>query len=94
MSISATPETFLETLERIGITAAPKAYIDPQLVRRWGYLEVDAFVRANGHQFIREHGNVYGRLKLVPLEPAAPAPVLRLITRSDHAAVTGSRRAA
>ncbi len=44
-----------------------------------------------GYEFKREHGNVYGRLQLVPIK-ASPMPMLRLITRSDHAAVHGGRR--
>lgn len=44
-----------------------------------------------GYEFERELGNVYGKLQLVPIE-ASPMPVIRLITRSDHAAVHGGRR--
>jgi len=44
-----------------------------------------------GYEFKREHGNIYGRLRLVPAA-ATPAPVMRLVTRSDHAAVHGGRR--
>ncbi len=43
-----------------------------------------------GYEFKREHGNIYGRLQLVPIA-ASPMPVIRLITRSDHAAVHGGR---
>lgn len=40
--------------------------------------------------FRHKGGNVYGRLQFVPIDNT-PAPVLRLVTRSDVAAVHGSK---
>lgn len=48
------------------------------------------FAQQYGYEFAREHGNIYGRLRLVPAA-ATSAPVMRLVTRSDHAAVHGGR---
>lgn len=53
--------------------------------------QLERFAQQHGYEFKREHGNIYGRLQLVPTT-ATPAPVMRLITRSDHAAVHGGRR--
>lgn len=54
------------------------------------FLSIERAAAKFGYEFEREHGNVYGRLQLVPIE-ASPMPMLRLITRSDHAAVHGGR---
>lgn len=89
-----TPETFTETLNRMGLADALEGFIAPERVRRWGFLEVERFVREHGYKFVREHGNIYGKLQLVPLEPVGVVPALRLITRSDHAAVYGRRKVA
>lgn len=81
----------LANLEHMGILDALEGFIVPERVRRWGFLEVEAFARQHGYQFVREHGNIYGRLMLVPLEPVS-VPALRVITRSDHAAAVPSRK--
>ncbi len=88
MNNTTHPETFRETLERMGLADLLETFIAPKRGRRWGFNEVERFARQNGYVFVREAGNVYGALKLVP---ATPAPVLRIITRSDHAAVFPSR---
>lgn len=80
-------------LEHLGITDALHGFIAPERVRRWGYLEVESFVREHGYGFVREHGNIYGRLMLVPLEPVS-VPAFRVITRSDHAAAVPPRKVA
>lgn len=54
------------------------------------FLSIERAAAKFGYHFDREHGNIYGRLQLVPIE-ASPLPVIRLITRSDHAAVHGGR---
>lgn len=82
----------LANLEHLGITDALEGFIAPERVRRWGYLEVERFVREYGYQFVREHGNIYGRLMLVPVAPRV-VPAFRVITRSDHAAVYGKKAA-
>lgn len=56
------------------------------------YRELERAAQRFGYAFKHEHGNAYGRLWLVPSAPVTPAPVMRLITRSDHAAVYGSRK--
>lgn len=53
--------------------------------------ELERYAAQYGYEFKREHGNIYGRLMLVLTVPV-PTPVLRLVTRSDVAAVHGSRR--
>ncbi len=94
MQYTPTPETFLATLERMGLADLLETFIAPERVHRWGFNDVETFAAENGYRFVREGNNVYGALQLVPAVPAAPAPVLRVITRSDHAAVYGTRRAA
>ena len=57
------------------------------------YLEIERAAARFGLRFAHEGGNVYGRLTLVPVSTTA-APKLRVVTRSDVAAVHGSRRVA
>ena len=57
------------------------------------YQEIARVAEQFDLEFKHEHGNVYGRLQLVPVS-TTPAPALRLITRSDHAAQVSSKRAA
>lgn len=57
------------------------------------YGEISRAAARFGLEFKHRDGNIYGALKLEPVS-TDPAPVLRLITRSDVAAVHGSRRAA
>ncbi len=92
MDVSSVPAELAETLERMGLRDVLDGYIAPERVRRWGFLDVERFAAKYGYEFRREHGNIYGRLHLVPTAMTAPAPVLRLVTRSDVAAVHGSRR--
>lgn len=95
MHDTTAPEAFIATLEHLGIADALQGYIAPERVRRWGCLEVEAFAQEHGYCFARENGNLYGKLMLVPVEAtAAPAPVLRVVTRSDVAAVYPSRKVA
>ncbi len=93
-SITPTHPTALETaLATIGLADL----LGPDFIarRRIGvrYREIAAAAARFGYGFRHEFGNVYGALKLEPVDPT-PAPVLRLITRSDHAAVHGSKRRA
>jgi len=55
------------------------------------FLEIERAAAKFGYEFRREHGNIYGRLWLVPTT-TTPTPVMRLVTRSDVAAVHGGRR--
>jgi hypothetical protein len=87
------PAELTATLARMGLADALDGYIAPKRVRRWGFLSVERFAASHGYAFERRGGNLYGALRLVPAV-AAPAPKMRVITRSDHAAVHGSRRAA
>lgn len=57
------------------------------------YTEISRAAEKFGYGFKHEHGNVYGKLRLEPLDPT-PTPVLWIITRSDVAAVYGSKRRA
>ncbi len=87
------PAPLTERLERMGLSDLLETFVAPERVRRWGFLSVERFAASYGYTFKREHGNLYGKLMLVPIS-TAPAPALRVITRSDHAAVYGSRRVA
>ena len=57
------------------------------------YTEIARVAEQFDLEFKHRDGNVYGALMLVPVS-TTPAPALRLITRSDHAAVVSSKRAA
>jgi hypothetical protein len=86
------PAELVETLERIGLTEMLSGYVPrAHIVRRVNWHEFERYVRAQGYQVALENGNLYGR---VGLRPATAAPKLRVVTRSDVAAVHGSRRAA
>jgi len=54
------------------------------------FLMLERLAARHGYRFEREQGNVYGRLRLVP-STTTPAPMMHMITRSDHAAVHGGR---
>lgn len=87
------PAELVETLTRMGLGDLLEGFIDPTRVRRWGFLSVERFAATHGYVFERRDNNVYGALWLVPAS-ATLAPKMRIITRSDVAAVHGSRRAA
>lgn len=57
------------------------------------YLSIERLAARHGYRIAHEDGNVYGRVRLEPIS-TAPTPRLRLVTRSDVAAVHGTRRAA
>ena len=85
--------TPLETaLKQINLADLLTGYVDQ---RRVGvrYQEIARVAEQFGLEFKHEGGNVYGALRLVPVS-TTPAPTLRLITRSDHAAVHGTWRSA
>jgi hypothetical protein len=84
------PAVLVETLERMGLSNVLTGYVAPERVRRWGFLSVERFATSHGYAFARRDGNIYGALRLVPAV-AASAPLMRLVTRSDVAAVYGSR---
>lgn len=86
------PAELTETLARMGLRDLLEGFIAPERVRRWGFLDIERFAAKHGYEFCREHGNIYGRLHLVPTVATTPAPVMRVVTRSDVAAVHGSRR--
>ena len=88
------PAALTATLERMGLGDVLDGYIAPERVRRWGFLDVERFAAKYGYEFKREHGNLYGRLHLVLTAATVQAPVMRLVTRSDVAAVHGSRQRA
>lgn len=94
MNDTTHPAELVETLTRMGLSDLLEHYIAPERVRRWNFLKVESFAVECGYVFEREHGNVYGKLRLIPTLPVTNRMVMRLITRSDHAAVHGSRRAA
>ena len=85
--------TLLKTaLEQIGLADLLTGYVARERVGV-RYAEISRAAAPFGLEFRHRDGNVYGRVKLAPIN-TTPAPTLRLITRSDHAAVHGSRRAA
>lgn len=86
------PTELTATLERMGLGDVLDGFVAPERVRRWGFLDVERFAAKYGYEFRREHGNLYGQLHLVPIPATVQAPVMRLVTRSDVAAVHGSRR--
>lgn len=85
------PAPLVEALESIGLADLLDGFIARERVGV-RYRELGRAAQRFGYTFRHEGGNVYGRLWLVSIAPAAPAPVVRLITRSDHAAVYGSRK--
>lgn len=90
MHVTAKHPAELETaLASIGLSDLLDGYVARERVGV-RFLALERFAQQHGYEFRREHGNLYGRLQLVPAA-AAPAPVMRLITRSDHAAVHGDR---
>jgi hypothetical protein len=91
----AHPAELTATLAHMGLSDLLEGYIAPERVRRWGVLAVERFASTHGYQFVRRDGNLYSALMLVPVV-AAPVPQLqlRIVTRSDVAAVHGSRRRA
>lgn len=96
ISMDITPEhptELTETLARMGLSDLLDGYVAPERVRRWGFLSVERFAASHGYAFAREHGNIYGKLMLAPIS-TAPAPALRIVTKSDVAAVYGTRRRA
>lgn len=89
------PATRTATLESIGLSAILTSYIPRQHVtRRVSWQEFVRFVEGQSYEVVTERGNIYGRISIRPAAPTAAAPRLRVITRSDHAAVHGSWRLA
>lgn len=89
------PAELVEHLERMGLADVLDGYVAPERVRRWGFLKLEQYALEHAYHFDREFGNIYGKLMLVPIPPAPLKPaIIRLITRSDHAAVHGGRRRA
>lgn len=87
------PAPLVETLERLGLQDLLVGYIDRTRVGIQ-FVKLEQFAQRHGYQFDREFGNIYGRLRLIPTPPSVQRPTIRLITRSDHAAVHGSKRRA
>lgn len=85
------PAPLADALESIGLADLLDGYIARERIGV-RYREIERAAQRFGYAFKHEDGNVYGRLQLAPIAPAAPAPVVHLITRSDHAAVYGSRK--
>ncbi len=78
-------------LEQINASDALTDYIDPKrLTRRVSFIDLELFLAEHGYKIERQDGNVYGFMMIVKTDPQA-MPAFRLITRSDHAAVYGSR---
>jgi hypothetical protein len=89
-----TPAPLTNALEQIGVPEMLTEYVQRQrIIKRVSWAQFERFVQSHGYEVKREDGNLYGKLMLVPIS-SAPAPVMRLITGSDHAAVYGSRGAA
>jgi hypothetical protein len=89
------PTTLTATLAHLGLTEVLTGFIPRQHVsRRVSWREFTRFVEGQGYTVVTERGDIYGRVGVRPAAPAAPAPLLRVVTRSDVAAVYGSRRGA
>jgi hypothetical protein len=89
------PTTLTATLERLGLSEMLTGYVPrAHVTRRVSWREFTRFVEGQGYEVVTERGNIYGKITLHPAAPTAPAPRFHVITRSDHAAVHGSRRGA
>lgn len=87
----AHPAELVAKLERIRLADLLDGYIARERVGI-RFVKLERIAEQHGYRFEREHGNLYGKLMLVPIPPAPTnPPVMRVITRSDHAAVHGSR---
>ena len=87
-----TLEPLRTALEQIGLEDLLTGYIARERVGV-RYQEISRAAEQFGLEFKHRDGNVYGALMLVPIS-TTPAPVMRMITRSDHAAVVGSKKRA
>ena len=87
-----TLEPLRTALEQIGLADLLTTYVARERVGV-RYTEIARAAEQFDLEFKHEGGNVYGALQLVPVS-TTPAPALRLITRSDHAAQVSSKRAA
>lgn len=86
------PAAIVDLLERLGVTEMLTSYVPRQhVIRRVSWTQFERFVQEQGYRVIREGGNLYGKIGLRPADPA-PAPVVRIVTRSDVAAQYGSGR--
>jgi hypothetical protein len=94
MNDTAHPAALAETLEHLGLSEMLTGYIKRQdVTRRVSWHEFERFAQGLGYRVRLEHGNLYGRVGLERIS-TTPAAKLRLIVRSDHAAVHGSKRRA
>jgi hypothetical protein len=90
--INQPPATLTATLEHYGLSEVLTSYIPRQhITRRVSWCEFAAFVKSQGYEIVTEGGNIYGRVGVRPAS-TAKAPVLRMVTRSDVAAVYGGGR--
>ncbi len=86
------PETFSATLAHYGWTEALTGYIPrDQITSKVSWQDFARVANSFGYRIVTEAGNVYGKIGL-RLPVTRPAPKLRVITRSDHAAVYGGKR--
>lgn len=84
------PSELTKALATIGLAHLLDNYVArPPVGTR--YLEIERAAAKSDLRFDYEHGNIYGRLCLVPATSTV-APKMRLITKNDHAAVFGSKR--
>lgn len=86
------PAPLVEALARAGCVDLLEGYVPRKMVGI-NYVRLELVAQQHGYRFRHEHGNLYGRLMLEPT-PSTPVTTLRLVTRSDVAAVHGSRRRA
>ncbi len=84
------PAELVATLARLGLEDLLTGFIARERVGI-RFLKLERVAAEYGYQFDREHGNLYGKLGLIPTPPAPKQAIMRLITRSDHAAVHGPR---
>ena len=86
-----TAQALRSQFAQINAAEVMDTHIDPKRISlRTDMATLEAYLRRHGWMIERKNGNIYGFIRIVPAKPNV-VPTLRLITRSDHAAVVGSR---
>ncbi len=86
------PETFSATLAHYGLISTLTSYIPRKdITSRVSWSEFTRFIESQGYKNVTEGGNVYGRVG-VRKDYGNKFPPMRMVTRSDVAAVYGGKR--
>jgi hypothetical protein len=81
----------VNTLEHLGLSEMLTGYVPrAHVTRRVSWQEFTRFIEGQGYEIVKEGGNIYGRVGVRPAA-SSTAPKMRVVTRSDVAAVYGSR---